>query len=98
MGNARTFQKTTGYRGDEILYVGDHIFGDIIRSKDSLNWRTLLIVDELHHEIPILENCRSLQKELDQKILEREVADENYQKSLSKLSFIEKKNKESETP
>lgn len=36
--------------GDKILYVGDHIYGDILRSKRSLGWRTCLVIPELDHE------------------------------------------------
>ena len=38
-------------RGDEVMYVGDHIFGDILKSKKSLNWRTMLVVPELETEL-----------------------------------------------
>jgi HAD superfamily 5'-nucleotidase-like hydrolase len=37
--------------GPEILYVGDHIYGDILRSKKELGWRTMLVVNELETEI-----------------------------------------------
>lgn len=37
--------------GDRLLYVGDHIFADILRSKRSLGWRTCLIIPELTDEI-----------------------------------------------
>lgn len=37
--------------GDEILYVGDHIYGDIIRSKRDTLWRTALIIPELEDEL-----------------------------------------------
>lgn len=33
------------------MYVGDHIFGDILKSKKHTGWRTLLIVPELEQEI-----------------------------------------------
>eukprot|EP01038_Epipyxis_sp_PR26KG_P012807 gene12807-17168_t len=36
---------------DNILYVGDHVYSDILRSKRSLGWRTCLIVPELAKEI-----------------------------------------------
>jgi len=42
-------------RGDEILYVGDHIFGDVVKSKKTLNWRTLLVVPELEAELKRLD-------------------------------------------
>lgn len=38
-------------RGEEVLYVGDHIYGDIVTSKRRSNWRTLLIVRELEEEL-----------------------------------------------
>ncbi len=54
-GNAKLFEKLTQQRGDQILYVGDHIFGDIMRSKELFNWRTLLVVEELEDEFNIIE-------------------------------------------
>jgi len=57
-GNAKLFQELTGFRGDEILYVGDHIYGDIIQSKGVVNWRTMLVVEELDTELPKLETLR----------------------------------------
>ncbi len=38
-------------KGSEILYVGDHIYGDILRSKKELGWRTMLVIQELEDEI-----------------------------------------------
>lgn len=34
-----------------MLYVGDHIFGDIIKSKKIRAWRTFLVVPELSQEL-----------------------------------------------
>uniref|UniRef100_A0A7S3K410 5'-nucleotidase n=1 Tax=Aureoumbra lagunensis TaxID=44058 RepID=A0A7S3K410_9STRA len=39
--------------GSQILYVGDHMYGDVVRSKRSLGWRTMLVVPELDHELEI---------------------------------------------
>lgn len=50
-GNIRDFEQLANCRGDEILYVGDHIFGDIVRTKKESLWRTCLVVDELPDEI-----------------------------------------------
>jgi len=38
-------------KGSEIVYVGDHIYGDIVRSKKDVGWRTLLVIDELTKEL-----------------------------------------------
>nr|XP_010595463.1 5'-nucleotidase domain-containing protein 4 [Loxodonta africana] len=40
-------------RGKDILYIGDHIFGDILKSKKRQGWRTCLVVPELSRELGI---------------------------------------------
>ncbi|XP_053318794.1 cytosolic purine 5'-nucleotidase-like [Spea bombifrons] len=42
-----------GMKGKDILYVGDHIFGDILKSKKRQGWRTFLVVPELAKELEI---------------------------------------------
>lgn len=42
-----------GVQGDEILYVGDHIYTDVSQSKVHLRWRTALICRELEEEVNI---------------------------------------------
>lgn len=58
-GSIEKFYKLTGGRGDQVLYVGDHIFGDIIKSKKVHGWRNLLIIPELAREISIFAECTS---------------------------------------
>ena len=50
-GNARLVEESLGVEGDEILYVGDHLFGDVHFSKALLRWRTALILRELEPEV-----------------------------------------------
>lgn len=50
-GNAQKFTADLQLQGDEILYIGDHIYGDILRLKKDCNWRTALVVEELGEEI-----------------------------------------------
>ena len=50
-GGATKFAKDLGVEGDDILYIGDHIYGDILRLKKDCNWRTALVVEELGEEI-----------------------------------------------
>lgn len=45
-----------GCYGKEIMYIGDHIFGDILKSKKALGWRTFLVVPELADEIHVWED------------------------------------------
>ena len=44
-------ERSLGLDGDQILYVGDHLFGDVHASKATLRWRTALILHELEDEI-----------------------------------------------
>lgn len=50
-GNAKQFTEDLKIRGDQILYIGDHIYGDILRLKKACNWRTALVVEELSEEV-----------------------------------------------
>jgi len=50
-GDASQVERSLGISGDEILYVGDHIWGDVRVSKSVLRWRTALILRELEDEI-----------------------------------------------
>uniref|UniRef100_A0A8D0L1H3 5'-nucleotidase domain containing 4 n=1 Tax=Sphenodon punctatus TaxID=8508 RepID=A0A8D0L1H3_SPHPU len=43
-----------GVKGKDILYIGDHIFGDILKSKKRQGWRTFLVVPELAKELGTL--------------------------------------------
>jgi hypothetical protein len=50
-GSARMIETSLGLTGDQILYVGDHLFGDVHMSKATLRWRTALILRELEAEL-----------------------------------------------
>jgi HAD superfamily 5'-nucleotidase-like hydrolase len=55
-GSLVEFERMGGIGGDRVLYVGDHIYGDILRSKKSSLWRTCMIVQELEPELAWLEH------------------------------------------
>lgn len=57
-GNLLELERLLGVSGDEILYVGDHIYGDILRSKKDSAWRTVMIMQELETEIAAYTDCR----------------------------------------
>lgn len=42
-----------GVPGERVLYVGDHIYSDILATKMRSTWRTMLIVSELEEEMRI---------------------------------------------
>lgn len=50
-GNAAAVEESFNLSGGDILYVGDHLFGDVHVSKATLRWRTALIIRELEEEI-----------------------------------------------
>ncbi|XP_068777031.1 cytosolic purine 5'-nucleotidase-like isoform X1 [Struthio camelus] len=53
-----------GVKGKDILYVGDHIFGDILKSKKRQGWRTFLVVPELARELQVWTEKSELFEEL----------------------------------
>ncbi|EOD12200.1 hypothetical protein EMIHUDRAFT_452284 [Emiliania huxleyi CCMP1516] len=57
--------------GSGLLYVGDHMYSDILRSKRTLGWRTLLIVPELRDELLTAEETRHLAAAVDEAYAER---------------------------
>ena len=54
-GNLFDFERLSGHAGENVLYVGDHIYGDIIRNRKSSLWRTCFVVQELEREIAYIE-------------------------------------------
>uniref|UniRef100_A0A8B9HKZ8 5'-nucleotidase, cytosolic IIb n=1 Tax=Astyanax mexicanus TaxID=7994 RepID=A0A8B9HKZ8_ASTMX len=42
-----------GAKGKDIIYIGDHIFGDILKSKKRQGWRTFLVIPELAQELHV---------------------------------------------
>lgn len=85
-GNARLFEKLSGYVGDEILFVGDHIYGDLARSKGAVNWRTLLVIEELADELQKLDEQREALEHIRRMQQEREILDEDLQLLRSKIA------------
>jgi HAD superfamily 5'-nucleotidase-like hydrolase len=63
-GCATKFTDDLGLKGDEILYIGDHIYGDILRLKKDCNWRTALVVEELGEEIAAQKKTTDIDKEI----------------------------------
>lgn len=61
--------------GSQLLYVGDHIYSDVLRSKRSLGWRTALIIPELEHELRVSRASADKNKEIVGKVREYEVAE-----------------------
>ncbi|MBX3181233.1 MAG: HAD-IG family 5'-nucleotidase [Polyangiaceae bacterium] len=56
-GSLHQFERLVRAIGPRVLYVGDHIYGDILRSKKESSWRTAMIIQELDQEVAALESC-----------------------------------------
>lgn len=63
-GNVEVFSKLINSHGKDVLYVGDHIFGDIIKSKKVRAWHTFLIVPELSKELNIFTEKHDLYNQM----------------------------------
>ena len=63
-GCAQTIQKSSGLTGEQILYLGDHIYGDVLQIKKTCNWRTGLVIDELIAETEANEKSAPISAEI----------------------------------
>jgi hypothetical protein len=70
-GCSRVLEELSGHRGDEVLYVGDHTFGDILRAKKRPGWRTAMIVEELKNEIDLERSLAGEYQVIDQMVARR---------------------------
>jgi len=74
-GNAAGVEAFLGVSGDEILYVGDHIYVDVKISKSVLRWRTGLVLWELEEEVEAALRRRDKEARLSQLMAEKEQLD-----------------------
>jgi HAD superfamily 5'-nucleotidase-like hydrolase len=65
-GNLHDFEAMAGGGGDRVLYIGDHIYGDILRAKKSSVWRTAMVIQEMEHELGLSEKFASRLRQLDE--------------------------------
>ncbi|KAK1664227.1 hypothetical protein QYE76_052386 [Lolium multiflorum] len=72
-GSAQMVEKSLDIHGDEILYVGDHIFTDVSQSKVHLRWRTALICRELEDEFNALIQSHTQKEKLVTLIEQKEI-------------------------
>ena len=75
-GCADLFEKSLGLSGEDILYIGDHIYGDIVRLKKDCNWRTALVVEELGDEIEKMKKVKPWQDEIRKFMLQKHPLEE----------------------
>lgn len=71
-GWAGRLQDDLNLEGDEILYLGDHIYGDVVSIKKTFNWRTALVLDPLSVEIQGVKKSKEIQEDIDKCMEEKE--------------------------
>ena len=90
-GNANQLQNDLGIEGEDFLYLGDHIFGDVVSIKKTCNWRTALVLSPLKEEMEGIQKSSTLQTEI-QKLMEEKIGYEHKLKKDNDRSQIEKIN------
>ena len=83
-GSAALVERSLGLTGDQILYIGDHLFGDMHVTKSEVRWRTAFIIRELEAEIAAA--ARFATDEAQLRALMTEKADLEHRLSLNRLS------------
>lgn len=71
-GNAKLIEDTLGLIGEDILYVGDHIFADVNVSKSVQRWRTALIIRELEDDILAARAFEDSERQLSEMMVRKE--------------------------
>jgi len=95
-GSARKFTADLQLNGDQILYIGDHIYGDILRLKKDCNWRTALVVEELGAEIIAHKNALPVENKINELMdLKTALEEEHIQLYTTNLAKPDPKNSKS---
>jgi HAD superfamily 5'-nucleotidase-like hydrolase len=90
-GNLIDFERMTGFAGDSVLYVGDHIYGDILKSKKTSLWRTCMVVQELEDEINYTDSRHEEISRLSEIELLRARLDDEINHRRSQLNSLERR-------
>ncbi len=64
-GNVVAFEQMTGVKGEQVLYIGDHIYGDILRLRKQHMWRTAMVLQELEREISVADRLEAQIEDLE---------------------------------
>jgi len=63
-GSESDYTKMLDVPGNQVIYLGDHLWADVIRCRKSCAWRTMLIVPELLREAGVVQEQMGLMEEL----------------------------------
>ena len=70
-GSALTLTQQLKLHPHDILYIGDHIYGDIVRLKKDCGWRTALVVEEIESEVEKIKSAQPMTKKIDAMVQEK---------------------------
>ena len=71
-GHAGMVEEHLQLDGQEILYVGDHIYADVHVSKNLLRWRTALVLRDLEDELHAIESFKDAQAQLSARMADKQ--------------------------
>jgi len=88
-GSMKELENLTKIMGERILYVGDHIYGDILKTKKSGLWRTALIVSELEEEVRLSQAYQKERSEVHLLEDKQRLIDQELMSNKSMMSSLE---------
>lgn len=89
-GHAGLVEKSLALAGEEILYIGDHVFADVHVSKNLLRWRTALVIRELEAELDALEAFAPKQEALTRMMADKEGMEHRFSQLRLMLQRLER--------
>ena len=89
-GNAQELQEHLKLSWEEILYLGDHIYGDVLQLKKNCQWRAAMVMEEISYEIDILRKNQKDIDQIDQLMKEKEFLEKQIRVLKSQSVSIEK--------
>ncbi len=96
-GCATKFTDDLKLEPNDILYIGDHIYGDIVRLKKDCAWRTALVVEEIEEEQANLRKAEEYDKKIEALMSEKIPLERKYDDLLSLKIETGKEQNEAET-
>lgn len=89
-GHAGMVEEYLGVPGEDILFVGDHVFADVHVSKSMLRWRTALVVRAIEEEIEALEAFKPKQAALSEMMERKDLLEHHFSTMRIALQRLEK--------
>lgn len=82
-GSAGILTRDLGLEGDDILYIGDHIYGDIVRLKKDCNWRTAMVIEDLADEVRKYADVAPIQERINKLMIRKAPLEDEHVRLIS---------------